>query len=126
LDFNRKTGKVTPVIEEAEEDAQSGEEPVKSSPEDTPNIKKKSVTGLSKLKSEEGAGKSSPEGSPKLKKKSVTDQSKVNGKVTNSGSKKESSAKSTKGSGKNGQSSGKTPVKTTVQRKISDPSKSKK
>ncbi|XP_048765834.2 uncharacterized protein LOC125673334 isoform X2 [Ostrea edulis] len=182
LDFNRKTGKVIPVIAETEEDHHSGEDPVKSSPEGTPKlkkrsvaghskvkneeeavksspeespklkkrsvaghskvkneeeavksspegtpkIKKRSVVGHSKVKNEEEAVKSSPEESPKLKKKSMTDHSKMNGKVTNSERKRESSAKSTKNSTKLGQSGAKTPIKSTVQRKISDPAKSKK
>lgn len=99
--MNKKTGKLTPAIEEADEN-NSGEE---------------------------DSAKSSPEGTPKLKKKSVTEQAQVNGKSTHSehAHKRESSAKSTsKFVSKTAHSNEKIATKTSIQRKISDQGKSKK
>lgn len=101
LDLNKKTGKLTPAIEEADEDNSGEEDSVKSS----------------------------PEGTPKLKKKSVTEQPQVNGKLTHieHAHKRESSAKSTsKFVSKTAHSNGKIATKTSIQRKISDQGKSKK
>ena len=101
LDLIKKNGKLTPAIEETEEENVVEEESVKSS----------------------------PEGTPKLKKKSVTEQPKINGKVAHSGlaHKRESSAKSiTKVSSNTGLSNGKLSAKSVIHRKISDPVKPKK
>lgn len=101
LDLNKKTGKLTPAIEEADENNSGEEDSVKSS----------------------------PEGTPKLKKKSVTEQAQVNGKSTHSehAHKRESSAKSTsKYVSKTAHSNEKIATKTSIQRKISDQGKSKK
>lgn len=97
----KKTGKLTPAIEEADEDNSGEEDSVKSS----------------------------PEGTPKLKKKSVTEQPQVNGKFTHNehAQKRESSAKSTsRPVSKTAISNGKIATKTSIQRKISDQGKSKK
>ena len=78
---------------------------------------------------EEDSVKSSPEGTPKLKKKSVTEQPKMDGKVAHSGHahKRESSTKSIiKVPSKTGLSNGKLPAKSVIHRKISDPVKPKK
>lgn len=101
LDLNKKTGKLTPAIEEADEENSGEEESVKSS----------------------------PEGTPKLKKKSVAEQPQINGKMTHveHAHKRESSAKSTsKLVSKTAHSNGKIATKTSVHRKISDQGKSKK
>ena len=101
LDLNKKSGKLTPAIEETEEE----------------NVV------------EEDSVKSSPEGTPKLKKKSVTEQPKINGKVAHSGlaHKRESSTKSlAKVSSNTGLSNGRLPTKSVIHRKISDPVKTKK
>nr|XP_022294413.1 uncharacterized protein LOC111104640 [Crassostrea virginica] len=92
LDLNKKSGKLTPAIEETEEENLLEEESVESS----------------------------PEGTPKVKKKSVTEQPKINGKVAHSGlaHKRESSAKSII---KAGLSNGKLSAKSVIHRKISDP-----
>uniref|UniRef100_A0A8W8JCM6 Uncharacterized protein n=1 Tax=Magallana gigas TaxID=29159 RepID=A0A8W8JCM6_MAGGI len=101
LDLIKKTGKLTPAIEEADEDNSGEEDSVKSS----------------------------PEGTPKLKKKSVTEQPQVNGKLAHNehAQKRESSAKSTpRPVSKTAHSNGKIATKTSIQRKISDQGKSKK
>lgn len=101
LDLIKKTVKLTPAIEEADEDNSGEEDSVKSS----------------------------PEGTPKLKKKSVTEQPQVNGKFTHNehAQKRESSAKSTsRPVSKTANSNGKIATKTSIQRKISDQGKSKK
>ncbi|XP_062601758.1 uncharacterized protein LOC134263431 [Saccostrea cucullata] len=100
LNINKKTGKLTPAIEEREEEHQEDEE---------------------------DSVKSSPEGTPKLKKKSVTENPKINGKVTHTEHrhKREGSTTSTS-STRSGYSSAKIHTKSTVQRKISDPAKPKK
>nr|XP_022293946.1 uncharacterized protein LOC111104343 [Crassostrea virginica] len=101
LDLNKKSGKLTPAIEETEEENLLEEESVESS----------------------------PEGTPKVKKKSVTEQPKINGKVAHSGNAhtRESSAKSIiKVPTKTGLSNGKLSAKSVIHRKISDPVKPKK
>ena len=101
LDLNKKSGKLTPAIEETEEE----------------NVV------------EEDSVKSSPEGTPKLKKKSVTEQPKINGKVAHSGHAhtRETSAKSINKVPLNtGLSNGKLPAKSVSHRKISDSVKPKK
>lgn len=97
LDLIKKNGKLTPAIEETEEENVVEEE----SPEGTPKLKKKSVTEQPKIN-----GKVAHSGLAH---------------------KRESSAKSiTKVPSNTGLSNGKLPAKSVIHRKISDPVKPKK